>query len=267
MYHEADGPDEMRKAVREQLRDGADFIKVMTTGARSNELEDPEPSQMTDAEFAAVVDEAHRMGFKVAAHVEGLDGTAAAIAHGMDTVEHGMYLNQRPDLLDAMAAAGQVLVPTLSGYYWMGGFGDVIDPTQATVEAHMLPSIVELAHYNLEQGTLSMRAAREAGVKIALGSDRSGVSGDDTALELVRMVHHGMTSAEALRSATEIAAEAIGLQDHIGTIAPGKLADLFVVDGDVVATPELLLDPQRIWLVLQLGEVVGGAALEAAPPT
>ena len=128
MYREADGPDEMRKAVREQLRDGADFIKVMTTGARSNELEDPEPSQMTDAEFAAVVDEAHRMGFRIAAHVEGLDGTAAAIAHGMDTIEHGMYLNQRPELLEAMAAAGQVLVPTLSGYYWMGGFGDVIDP-------------------------------------------------------------------------------------------------------------------------------------------
>jgi imidazolonepropionase-like amidohydrolase len=267
MYREADGPDEMRKAVREQLRDGADFIKVMTTGARSNELEDPEPSQMTDAEFAAAVDEAHRMGFKVAAHVEGLDGTAAAIAHGMDTIEHGMYLNQRPELLEAMAAGGQVLVPTLSGYYWMGGFGEVIDPAQATIEAHMLPSIVELAHHNLEQGTLSMRAARQAGVRIALGSDRNGVSGDDTALELVRMVHHGLTVVEALQSATGIAAEAIGLQDRIGTIAPGRLADLTVVDGDVVERPELLLDPQRIWLVLQLGEVIGGAALEAAPPT
>ena len=267
MYREADGPDEMRKAVREQLRDGADFIKVMTTGARSNELEDPEPSQMTDAEFAAVVDEAHRMGFKVAAHVEGLDGTAAAIAHGMDTIEHGMYLNQRPELLEAMAAAGQVLVPTLSGYYWMGGFGDAIDPDQATVDADMLPSIVELAHHNLRQGTLSMRAARQAGVQIALGSDRNGVSGDDTALELVRMVHHGLTSAEALRSATSIAADAIGLGDRIGTIAPGRLADLVVVDGDAVASPELLLDSQRIWLVLQLGEVVGGAALQDAPAT
>jgi imidazolonepropionase-like amidohydrolase len=221
---------------------------------------------MTDAEFAAVVDEAHRMGFKVAAHVEGLDGTAAAIAHGMDTIEHGMYLNQRPELLEAMAAAGQVMVPTLSGYYWMGGFGDAIDPDEANVDAHMLPSIVELAHHNLQQGTLSMRAARQAGVKIALGSDRNGVSGDDTALELVRMVHHGLTSAEALRSATSIAAEAIGLEDRIGTIAPGRLADLVVVDGDAVATPQLLLDPQRIWLVLQLGEVVDGAALQAAPP-
>jgi imidazolonepropionase-like amidohydrolase len=267
MYREADGPDEMRKAVREQLRDGADFIKVMTTGARSNELEDPEPAQMTDAELAAVVEEAHRMGFRVAAHVEGLDGTAAAIAHGVDTIEHGMYLTQRPELLEAMAVRGQVLVPTLSGYYWMGGLGDAIDPAGATVDADMLPSIVELAHHNLEQGTLSMRAARRAGVKIALGSDRDGVSGEDTALELVRMVHHGLTGAQALESATAIAAEAVGLQDYVGTIAPGRLADLVVVDGDAVAAPELLLDARRIWLVLQLGEVVGGAALEAAPPT
>jgi imidazolonepropionase-like amidohydrolase len=154
----------------------------------------------------------------------------------------------------------------LSGYYWMGGFGDVVDPTRATIEPHMLPSIVELAHHNLEQGTLSMRAAREAGVKIALGSDRSGVSGDDTALELMRMIHHGLTAPEALRSATSIAAEATGLADHIGAIAPGRLADLVVVDGDAVAAPELLLDPRRIWLVLQLGEVVAGAALDAAAP-
>src|SRR5579862_5980503 len=206
MYREADGPDEIRKAVREQLRDGADFIKVMTCGARSNELEDPDPLQLTDAELAALVDEAHRMGVKVAAHVEGLDGTAAAIEHGMDTIEHGMYLCQRPELLERMAARGQVLVPTLSGYYWMGGLRDAIDPASADVDPEMLPSIVELAHYNLEQGTASLRAAREAGVAIALGSDNDGVSGDDTALELARMVHHGLTPAQALRAATGTAA-------------------------------------------------------------
>jgi imidazolonepropionase-like amidohydrolase len=80
------------------------------------------------------------------------------------------------------------------------------------------------------------------------------------------MVHHGLSATEALRSATAIAAEAIGLEDHIGTVEVGKLADLVVIDGDVVADPELLLDPGRVWLVLQLGEVVGGTALEAAPP-
>jgi imidazolonepropionase-like amidohydrolase len=263
MYREADGPDEIRKAVREQLREGADFIKVMTCGARSNELEDPDPLQLTSPELAALVEEAHRMGVRVAAHVEGLDGTAAAIEHEMDTIEHGMYLCQRPDLLELMAAAGQVLVPTLSGYYWMGGFGDAIDPATVTPDVEMLESIVELAHYNLEQGTASLRAARAAGVQIALGSDRNGVSGEDTALELVRMVHHGMTAREALFSATGAAATAVGLDEYIGTVAPGRLADLVVVDGDPVLEPEVLLERDRIWLVLQLGEPVAGAALES----
>ncbi|HWD64537.1 MAG TPA: amidohydrolase family protein [Solirubrobacteraceae bacterium] len=261
MYREADGPDEMRKAVREQLRAGADFVKVMTTGARSNELEDPDPTQLTDAEFTALVDEAHRMGVKVAAHVEGLDGARAAIEHGMDTIEHGMYLNQRPDLLERMAGSGQVLVPTLSGYYWMGGLGQAIDPRGAPSDPAMLPSIVELAHHNLEQGSRSLRAAREAGVRIALGSDAEGVGGNDTALELLRMIHHGLSTREALCSATSVAAEALGLDEYIGTVSPGRMADLLILDGDALEQPERLLDPQRIWLVLQLGQPVAGTQL------
>jgi imidazolonepropionase-like amidohydrolase len=264
MYRQADGTDEIRRAVREQLRAGADFIKVMTTGARSNELEDPDPTQLTDPEFSALVEEAHRMGVKVAAHVEGLDGTAAAINHGMDTIEHGMYLNQQPGLLEQMAVAGQVLVPTLSGYYWMAGMPEAIDPSTAATNPNMLPSIVELAHHNLEQGTLSMRAAQQAGVKIGLGSDAETLDGNGTALELVRMVHHGLSPADALRAATSIAAEAIGLQDHIGTVQAGKLADLLVIDGDALTRPELLLDPGRIWLVMQLGSPVGGTQHPAA---
>ena len=264
MYREADGPDEIRKAVREQLRAGADFIKVMTTGARSNELEDPEPLQLTDAELAALVDEAHRMGVTVAAHAEGLDGSAAAIAHGIDTVEHGMYLHRRPDLLERMAAHGQVLVPTLGGYYWMAGIDEAIDPAGATSRPDMLPALVTLAHHNLQEGTRSMRAARDAGVRIALGSDREGLRDRDTALELVRMVHHGLTAGQALAAATSVAARAVGLDDYIGTIAPGRLADLVVVDGDVLEAPELLLDPAQIWLVLQLGEPVAGTAVQDA---
>jgi imidazolonepropionase-like amidohydrolase len=250
----------VRKAVREQLRAGADFIKVMTTGARSNELEDPDPTQFTETELAALVDEAHRMGVRVAAHVEGLDGTAAAIHHGMDTIEHGMYLNQRPELLDQMAAGGQVLVPTLSGYYWMGGMPRAIDSGTATVEPNMLAELVELAHYNLEQGTRSMRAAHAAGVAIGLGSDAETMEGNGTALELLRMIHHGLRPAEALRAATSVAAQAIGLQEYLGTVQAGKLADLLIVDGDALAEPALLLDPARIWLVLQLGTPVAGTS-------
>src|SRR5215467_3964505 len=233
MYREADGPDDMRRAAREQIRAGADFIKVMTTGARSNEMEDPDPLQLTEAELAAVADEAHRLGFRVSAHAEGLDGCAAAIRHGADTIEHGMYLHERPDLLAAMAAAGQVLVPTLSGYYWMAGLGDVVDPAQAE------------------------RAARREGVALAVGSDV--VHG--TGLEVRRMIHHGLTAAEALLAATSTAARALGLGEHIGTLEPGKLADLLVIDGDPLREPGLLTDQDKIWLVMQVGVGAAGQAL------
>jgi len=262
MYREADGPDDIRRAVREQIRAGADFVKVMTTGARSNELEDPEPLQLTEPELAVVTEEAHRLGYRVAAHAEGLDGCAAAIRHGVDTIEHGMYLHRRPDLLEAMAAAGQVLVPTLSGYYWMAGLGEAIDEATAQAEPEMPPVLSELAERNLAEGAASMRAARQAGVKIALGSDMSLAVG----LEIQRMVHHGLTPAEVLVAATSTAAQALDLDEHIGTVASGKLADLIVVDGDPLADPWLLSDPARIWLVLQAGVPVAGQALLNPPP-
>jgi imidazolonepropionase-like amidohydrolase len=269
MYREADGPDDIRRAVREQIREGADFVKVMTTGARSNELEDPDPLQLTEPELAAVTDEAHRLGYRVAAHAEGLDGCAAAIRHGMDTVEHGMYLNRRPELLTAMAAAGQYLVPTLSGYYWMAGLGETVDPGAGpalpTIGAAADPDaphadpgmpevLTELARHNLAEGAASMRAARAAGVKIALGSDVSLATG----LEIQRMVHHGLTPAQALAAATGTAAGALGLDEHVGTVAEGKLADLVAVDGDPLAEPALLSDSRRIWLVWQQGVPVAG---------
>jgi imidazolonepropionase-like amidohydrolase len=257
MYREADGPDDMRRAVREQIRAGADFIKVMTTGARSNELEDPEPLQLTAAELSAVTSEAHRMGFKVSAHAEGLAGCEAAIAAGADTIEHGMYLHRRPDLLAAMASSGQVLVPTLSGYYWMAGADDG-DGEAAGRGPQMTPMLAELARRNTDEGAASMRAARDGGVKIALGSDVSLGTG----LEIQRMIHHGLTARQALMAATSTAAQALGLAEHIGTVEVGKLADLLIVDGDPLKEPGLLTSTSRIWLVLQLGVPVAGQALE-----
>lgn len=258
MYREADGPDDCRKAVREQLRMGADLIKIMTTGARSNELENPEPTQFTDDELAAMVGEAHRLGCRVAAHAEGLPGCRAAVEHGMDTIEHGMYLNQEPELIQTMARNGQFLVPTLSGYYWMSGHGPEVIETEGVEPGEgLMPMLKELAAYNLEQGAESMRACRDAGVRIALGSD-----GAEVAVELRRMIHHGLSSIEALVAATKTAAEALGIGERVGTVEPGKLADLVVVDGDPVAEPALLAQRERIWLVVQLGEPVAGAALE-----
>jgi imidazolonepropionase-like amidohydrolase len=257
MYREADGPDDVRRAVREQIRVGADFVKVMTTGARSNELEDPEPLQFTEPELAAVTDEAHRLGYRVAAHAEGLEGCAAAIRHGVDTIEHGMYLHRRPDLLEKMASARQVLVPTLSGYYWMAGLGEAVDPEAAQAEPEMPPVLTELARRNLREGAASLLAARRAGVPIALGSDMSLAVG----LEIQRMVHHGLAPGEALAAATKTAAEALALDEHVGTVAEGQLADLAIVDGDPLREPRVLSDRGRIWLVLQLGTPVAGRLL------
>ena len=149
-------------------------------------------------------------------------------------------------------------MPTLSGYYEMAGLGEVIDPAAAVPAPQMPPLLADLAWRNLEEGAASMRAARRAGVKIAMGSDESLAAG----LEIQRMIHHGLTPAEALTAATATAAQALGLDEHIGTVAEGQLADLVVVDGDPLQDPGLMAEPDRIWLVMQLGVPVAGQALE-----
>jgi imidazolonepropionase-like amidohydrolase len=256
MYREADGPDDVRRAVREQLRRGADFIKVMTTGARSVELEDPEPAQLTRTEIATLVEEAHRQGYRVAAHAEGIDGTEIAIEEGIDTIEHGMYLSQRPDLLERMAAGGQVLVPTLSCFYGVAGLEQSGQPPAPTWS----PLLVELAQHNLEQADLTLKAARAAGVRIAAGHDWHPFW--NTAIEIRRMIDHGLSATEALVAATAGSAYALGLDAHVGTVAVGNRADLLVLDGDPVERPELLGRPEHVWLVIQHGTPVAGAALE-----
>jgi imidazolonepropionase-like amidohydrolase len=143
-----------------------------------------------------------------------------------------------------------VLVPTLSCFYGVA--------EQDTWS----PLLVELAKYNLEQADRTLKAAREAGVRLALGHDWNPFY--DSAVEFERMVHHGLPAAEAVVAATATAAAALGLGDEVGTVEPGRLADLLVVDGDPLADPGVLGRRERIWLVLQLGEPVAGAALEAS---
>ena len=223
MYREADGADEIRKAVREQIRYGADFIKVMTTGARSVELEDPDPAQLTREEVRVLVEEAHRMGYRVAAHCEGMAGTEIAIEEGIDTIEHGMYLNQRPDLLERMARDGQVLVPTLSCLYGVAGLGERIGTSLDDAEYAATPAaackrppmptwtplLVDLAQLQRRAGRAHDRAARAAGVTIAMGFDWGPPH--RSALELLRMIHMGLTPHEGLIAATSASAAALGL--------------------------------------------------------
>jgi imidazolonepropionase-like amidohydrolase len=233
MYREADGPWEMRTAVREQIRRGADFIKFMATGARSVVAEDPEPPQMTLEEMQAIVDEAHRMGRRVAAHAEGLAGTRLAIQAGADTIEHGLALHRDPALLDAMAASGTVLVPTLSTFH---------DLAERFASEFAAP-LVEQAKRQLDEALRTVLAARSAGVTIALGYD-SGPPGA-SANELVRLVEAGLSPMEALRAATTGGAAALG-RPELGRIVAGGPADLVTVDGRPDEDVAILTEPDRI---------------------
>jgi imidazolonepropionase-like amidohydrolase len=245
MYREADGPEDMRKAVREQLRRGADFIKLMATGARSVVAEDPEPAQMTAPEFRAIIDEAHRLGVRVAAHAEGLQGTRLAVEEGVDTIEHGLSLHREPALLEAMAQRGIVLVPTLSTFH------DLAD----RFTGDFAPALVEQAKRQKDEAYSTLVAARDAGVTLAMGHD-SGPPGDN-AIELVRMVDGGLTPLEGIIAATRGSARAVG-RDDLGTVTAGAIADLLVVDGDPLADIRVLNDHERLWLVLQGGRLVAG---------
>jgi imidazolonepropionase-like amidohydrolase len=243
MYREADGPWDMRKAVREQIRRGASYVKFMATGARSVVDEDPEPAQMTREEMDAIVDEAHRMGKRVAAHAEGLHGTRWAIEAGADTIEHGLSLHRAPDLLELMASRGAVLVPTLSTFH---------DLAERFV-TDFAESLVEQAKRQLDEAYRTVEAARQAGVTMALGYD-SGPPGA-SAQEMLRLSEAGMDPLEAITAATAGGAAALGRTD-LGSLAPGAIADLLVVRGHPDADLGLLADQGNIELVMKDGEVV-----------
>ena len=242
MYREADGPWEMRKAVREQLKRGAEFIKFMATGARSVVLEDPEPAQMTLEEMKAIVDEAHRMGKRVAAHAEGLEGTRWALEAGADTIEHGLALHREPKLLDDMAERGTVLVPTISTFHDL-----------AERFANIFPAVlVEQAKRQLDEAMRTVDTARRAGVTLALGYD-SGPPGS-SAQELMRLLEAGLSVSEGLWAATLGGAAALG-RDDLGRLAVGSRADAVAIDGRPDEDPTVLTRPEAIRLVVGRGRV------------
>ena len=246
MYRPADGVDEIRKAVREQLAMGADFVKIMATGARSVVLEDPEPAQLTREEIRTVVDEAHRLGKRVAAHAEGLGGTRIAVEEGVDTIEHGLSLHRAPELLDRMAERDQTLVPTLSTFH---------DVSEDHAEKYPC-ALVEQAKRQREEAYQTLTAAMAAGVRVAMGFDSYPLG--ENARELVRMIEGGLTPMQGIVAATSGSAAALGLEG-LGEIRAGAVADLLIVDGDPLEDPSLLLDPERIHLVLQAGSPTGEA--------
>ena len=222
---EADGPEEVAKAARQQLKAGADLIKLMATGGAGTPGQ-PGAPQLSRDEMAAAVRVAHDAGRPVAAHALGAQGIVNAIEAGVDSIEHGVFVDDRG--IELLLARSVALCPTLSVYPRIvergeaaGEPGFMIDKARTIVEPHMQ----------------SMRRAVAAGVKIVFGTDAATSYNrvGDFGLEMELMVKAGMSPAAVLRSATSIAAESCGIGHLTGSLRTGLEADVLVVNGDATA--------------------------------
>ena len=218
------GPDECRKAVRLQMKYGADVIKFHASGGVLSLTDPVDVPQFTQEEMAAIVDEAHQWGRKVATHCHGDRAAKMAIKAGVDSIEHGIFL--QPDTFALMKQAGTTFVPTLMAAETVGHMAK---------EGKLPPPIAVKATAAAEAAGRAFRSAMQAGVKIALGTDMGVQRHGGNAHELRLMVQAGMAPAAALRAATLGSAELLGVDGRVGTLRPGKVADLIAVPGDLLA--------------------------------
>lgn len=248
MYREADGVDEVRKAAREQLKAGADLIKVLATGAVLAPGEKPGAAQFEMEEIRAAVVEAAKVGKIVAAHAHGIEGIRNAVEAGAKTIEHGTYLNQDPRVMERMAKEGIFLVPTLKA-----GF-DIIDGDKPGIPDW----IMEKSRETQEDAMLSLRRAHEMGVPIAMGTDAATPYNfhGENAMELEYMSQAGLSAMDCIVASTKNAARALGWENKLGTLQAGKLADLIVVNKDPLKDLKSLADRKNIQHVMQGGKFV-----------
>jgi len=233
---------DVRPVVRRIVRAGADVIKCATTGgASSRPGHGPLDGAFNLDEMRSLTDEAHALDRRVMCHALGGRGLRIAIEAGVDSIEHGCYLDEEPALLDMMAQRNIFFVPTFAVYEYH--------------RKSALPHVRERAHHLQEHHVTSLRRAFAAGVKIAAGTDAGGHGHPSNAMEIECLVKAGLTPLQALRAATGWAAECLGLEHDIGTIEKGKLADLIVVAGDPLGDVKMLQNPERIALVLKGGEI------------
>jgi imidazolonepropionase-like amidohydrolase len=233
---------DVRPVVRRVVRAGADVIKCATTGgASSRPGHGPHDGAFNLDEMQALVEEAHALDRRVICHALGGRGLRIAVEAGVDSVDHGCYLNEQPDLLDIMAARGIFFVPTFAVY----------DYHRKSPQPH----VRERARALEEHHIASLRQALAAGVKIAAGTDAGGHGHPNNAIEIACLVRAGMTPLQALRAATGWAAECIGRGDDLGTVEKGKLADLIVVAENPLPDVTILQHPQQIALVIKDGEI------------
>lgn len=215
-----DGPDDCRRAVRQQIALGAQVIKYMSTGGVLSNVSGGLGRAMTDEEMKAIIDTSHGLGRKVATHSHAAAGTKAAIAAGVDTVDHGSFLDD--EAIRLFKANGTWLVPTM------------LAPNAAVQQARagmLPPAVIPKAEEAAAAAFASHSRAIAAGVKIAFGTDTGVSKHGDNAQEFALLVKAGMTPAAALKTATVNASEALGRDATIGTIAPGKDADIIAVAG------------------------------------
>jgi imidazolonepropionase-like amidohydrolase len=235
----ADGPEEVTKAVRTNLKNGADFIKILATGAVLSKGIPPGSQQYSDAEIQAAVTEARRWGRPVAAHAHGADGIKAAIRAGVRTVDHGSMLDDEAVAM-LKGSSSTYYVPTLYT-------SDVIDTS-----GHVPESEKERERQIKEAQYAGFRRALAAGLSIGVGSDAAVIPHGQNARELSVRVRMGEKPMAALVSATRVNAEILGWSDRIGTVEKGKLADLVAVPGDPLAD---ITAVERVGFVMKGGTV------------
>ncbi len=237
------GPDDCRRAVREQVWKGADIIKITATGGVLSNTAAGLGQQFSDAELAAIVETAHRMGRKVTAHAHGADGINSFLKAGGDSIEHGTWLDAEGIAL--MKKNGAYLVPTLmAGDFVVGiakGPNNFFTPAQTAKALQAGPMMLDMT-----------RRAHKAGVKIAFGTDTGVSAHGDNAGEFALLVQAGLTPLEAIQTATVNAAAHFGLEKEIGSLAPGKSADLIAVKGDPLSDVAVL---KNVGFVMKGGEV------------
>lgn len=230
---EADGPDECRKAAREQLRAGANWIKVMATGGVMTKGVEPGSEQMTEDELRAAIEEAHKAGAKTFTHAQGMEGIKNALRAGVDSIEHGFFMDDW--CFDYMKEHDVFFVPTLAAPHWIK-----VNGTAAGIPDYMVRKVESTIDAHQD----TFRRAHKAGVKIALGTDAGTPFNayDKTAFEAVLMVENGMTPMEAIQCGTIGAAELMSVKDTHGSITPGKKANFAIFDKNPLDDIQAIMD-------------------------
>jgi len=237
---ECDGPDEVRKATREQFKAGADWVKFCASGGLAGmpDKENPHMIEFTYDELKAGIDVAHRRFKKALAHAHATEAIKNAVRAGVDTIEHGMYLDD--EAIEMMIKNKTALVPTVSGIY---RYAKLEEESGNIDFSRMLMEEVVAPHKK------SVKKAFKAGIKIGTGSDTLGNIVDE--IEIFKEI--GFSSMEAIQSATRVSAEILGLNEILGTIEVGKIADIIIVNGDPLQNLKCL---RNVPYVIKNGELV-----------